>query len=164
MATALTPIAWQSLASATATVTFSSIASTYRDLRLVCTYQDSTSGFQDMIQFNGITTASYSYVAAAGSGTSATSGFNSGNFLVSSWQFGSSSTAQQILVLDILDYSATDKHKTVLGRFNQSATGTEMWAGRFANTSAISSIMLTAAGSSGNFNAGSTFALYGIAG
>jgi hypothetical protein len=58
-----------------------------------------------------------------------------------------------------MDYSVTDKQKTVLSRTN-SSFGTDITAGRWASTSAITSV--TVYPSSGDFEIGSTFALYGI--
>jgi hypothetical protein len=59
-----------------------------------------------------------------------------------------------------MDYSATDKHKTVLSRANNAANGVTAIAGRWASTSAITSIVLTFQSSS--LATGSTVALYGV--
>jgi len=64
-----------------------------------------------------------------------------------------------------MDYSATDKHKTVLVKRGVSdATGYSvgMEAGRWASTSAITSINIFDQ-SGDTFDAGSSFALYGVA-
>jgi hypothetical protein len=60
-----------------------------------------------------------------------------------------------------MDYSATDKHKTVLARHNNSAGEVSMSAGRWASNTAINSISLKVL-PSGSFNSGATFSLYGV--
>jgi hypothetical protein len=61
----------------------------------------------------------------------------------------------------IMDYSATDKHKTVLTTRILAASYVDRFAQRWANTSAITSMEVFA--SSNAFAIGSTFSLYGIA-
>jgi hypothetical protein len=62
--------------------------------------------------------------------------------------------------LQISDYAATDKHKSVLVRSDRANQLTAMAAARWANTSAITNITIDALGS--NFAAGSTFRLLGV--
>lgn len=63
-------------------------------------------------------------------------------------------------IIHAMDYSATDKHKTFLIR---SGDATETWAiaGRWASTTAISSLKILDTASA-TFDVGTTFALYGI--
>jgi hypothetical protein len=61
-----------------------------------------------------------------------------------------------------MDYSATNKHKTVLVRADNANSITMAHAARWANTSAITSIVLTSFEGAGNFAIGSTFSLYGV--
>jgi hypothetical protein len=60
-----------------------------------------------------------------------------------------------------MDYSATDKHKTVLIRQNSVADSAFAMGARWANTAAITSIQLSLGAAT--FSTGTTFALYGIA-
>lgn len=73
----------------------------------------------------------------------------------------------QVATINIMDYSATDKHKTTLirnGKQGGSNDGVEAIAGRWANTAAITSLeIFSITGGGITFSAGSTFALYGIA-
>jgi hypothetical protein len=62
---------------------------------------------------------------------------------------------------DIMDYSATDKHKTVLMRVGNTSYATTMAAGRWANTAAVTGVQFFSPGGA-NFTAGSTFTLYGV--
>ena len=67
-------------------------------------------------------------------------------------------------ILQIQDYSATDKHKSYLyrsGGATDTNYGTYAAAGRWANTSAITTITIAPSGSY-TLLAGSTFALFGI--
>ena len=163
MATALTPIAWQSLASASASVTFSSIPGTYRDLRLIFN-GTATSATGDTVvgSINGDAGANYSAVAMAGDGTSASSSSTTGQTtLYLNWFTALSSASRNVTVVDYLDYAVTDKHKVVLSRSNNTANGTEALALRWASTAAITSVTIKFA-SANTWAAGSTFALYGV--
>lgn len=162
MATALTPIAWQSLSSATASVTFSSIPSSYRDLRLVMQFGYSGSGGTPIVQLNGDTAYNYNYVVMEGNGASTFS--STGNQPGMTLTFRTPPTsATAIVTLDILDYSATDKHKTGLSRYNDAAAWVNATSNRWSSTSAVNSLTITFVSAS-TFPTGSTFALYGIAG
>jgi len=76
-------------------------------------------------------------------------------------------TEKSTFISSIMDYSATDKHKTVISRFNRvggdatSADGTGAVAVRWADTSAITSIVIFP--TANTLASGSTFSLYGIA-
>jgi hypothetical protein len=69
-----------------------------------------------------------------------------------------------VSTLQIMDYSATDKHKTQLQRFNTKGSPTDltgMAAVRWANTAAISRVTFFT--TSGAIAQGSTISLYGVA-
>jgi hypothetical protein len=155
-----TPLATVTLASSASSVTFSNIPATYRDLILVVT-GTGTINTNPTIQFNADTGNNYSNVWMGGSGSSASSGQNSSvnyNFA------GAISPSQSNNILQIMDYSATDKHKTSLVRGNSADStlgeAVSAWAGRWANTAAITSVRFFL--SSGNLNTGTTLSLYGI--
>jgi hypothetical protein len=63
-------------------------------------------------------------------------------------------------ILQIMDYSATDKHKTSLLRSNIPGASTIANAARWPETTAINSVNLFTSG--GTMNAGATFDLYGV--
>lgn len=157
MANAMTALATITLGASQATVTFSSISGAYRDLRLVVVGRTATNLIN--IQFNADTGANYYWVNMVGDGTNATSTSAGPQTQI---QFPNMDSTVNNLLVDILDYSATDKHKTALARMNAPTTsGTVALAGRWASTSAITS--LTVSGVGGNVWAiGSTFTLYGI--
>ena len=65
-----------------------------------------------------------------------------------------------------MDYSATDKHKSILCRVNNATDntgntyqGASMIAGRYASTAAITSVLVDA----GTLNVGTKAYLYGVA-
>jgi hypothetical protein len=142
------------LGSSAASVTFSSIPATYRDLIVVMNATGSASFVK--MWFNGDTTGSnYTQVSMYNTAGSPTSGTEASIF-VSIFNLDE----QQVSINQIMDYSATDKHKTVLTRGNRTGTNVSAYAARWANTSAITSVQLQIG--SGNFNVGSRFDIYGV--
>jgi hypothetical protein len=152
-----TSLATITLGSSASSVTFSSIPATYRDLVLVVngTLTDNTN---IRVRFNGDTGSNYSFVYAGGT----SSGPESAALTFAFALVGDFGTSQSTVIGQIMDYSATDKHKTVLGRGNRFSTeAVQMTANRWANTSAITSIVVFPG--LGSMNTGTTLSLYGIA-
>jgi hypothetical protein len=148
------PLANITLGSSASSVTFSSIPASYRDLIIV--HNGALTNTDNIVwRANGDTGANYSIVQAlsVSSGTSSNSGVGRTSGLA-----GSSYTQQSVNITQWLDYSATDKQKTSLGRANSTSGEVGMSSSRWANTAAITSLTLLGAFASGN-----TFALYGIA-
>ena len=145
------------LASSASSVTFSSISQDYRDLVLVVSGNNATGDQTLRIQINGDTGSNYYSVRMNGSGSTATSNALSAQNNVQLGVFG---TTQAVCITQIMDYSATDKHKTLLSRGDLAASSTRATAGRWANTSAITSIYVYG---SNSYNFAATFSLYGIA-
>ena len=148
------PLATVTLGSTAASVTFSSIPATYRDLILVVA-GTTTSAANLTTQVNGDTGNNYNTVEASAT-ASGTQSFT--NTSVDRFYAGTLQTTQFNNILQFMDYSATDKHKTILVRLNSTSTIIGMTAGRWANTAAINSINVFGA----TFNAGATFSLYGV--
>lgn len=157
MASALVPLQNITLGSSQASVSFGSIPSTFRDLRLVVNGTIGSTVDALVLRFNGDTGSNYSFVYATGDGSNATSGGTTTNLL----SVGVIGSTQSVSTIDIMDYSATDKHKTVLGRGNTPGWGVRMNAARWASTSAITSILVYTEASV-NLAAGTTLALYGV--
>jgi hypothetical protein len=158
-----TPLANITLGSQAASVTFSSIPATYRDLVLIISakYAGSATGNGPAIRINGITTSDYSNVRT----DNAVSGAATTNFMP---VIGESNTNFALSKVDFLDASATDKHKSLLIRTSADGTRVSMVAGRVATTSAITSIAIfgpdnfVGGSTPDNWDVGSSFALYGI--
>jgi hypothetical protein len=152
-----TPLANITLTGAAASVTFSSISQAYRDLVLVTSIKITSGTAYARMRFNN--DAGNNYFGQAAWASSATE--LSDSFLYFRVQGYSPNTAFMTSVTNILDFTASDKHKPLLMRTNTiSDSGVEMQAIRWANTSAITSLAISS--SSGNIDAGSTFALYGV--
>ena len=162
MPTTYEPIATTTLGSAVATITFSSIAATYTDLRLVITATSSTAGADIAVRYNSDTGANYSLTRLTGNGSTAASGSrtNTSESIIDS--NGLSATVPSLYEVDIFSYAGST-FKTLLARtaqdFNGSGgvyTSVNLWR----NTAAITSITLFL--TAYNFNAGTTATLYGI--
>jgi hypothetical protein len=162
-------IAEQTLGSATASVTFSSISAAYTDLVLVFNgYNATVDGGSPFIRFNSDTTTNYSYTWLSGDGTSATSGRDTskaqiGLNLVTGWD--TTSTQPGMNIVHIMNYANTTTYKTVLGRSSlASATypGTEAVVGLWRKTPEAINTILISLSAGGTFAIGTTFSLYGI--
>jgi hypothetical protein len=157
------PIATQTLGSATATVTFSSIPSTYTDLVLVTSSKkDTATAANEAIRFNSDTGSNYSYTLLEGTGSAAASGraTNSTSIALDDAALVDTSNFRPAIV-SIQNYSNSTTNKTILSRANNASRGVDAIVGLWRNTAAITSVSVILQGGS-NFAAGSTFTLYGI--
>jgi hypothetical protein len=162
-------IATQTLSSAAASVTFSSIAGTYTDLVLVTSIRKSTTGVSAYLRANNDSGTNYSTTYLYGSGTSAISTRDTNRTFFDSLGAAGSSMAAGTFALSvnhIMNYANSTTNKTVLARKQYSNTsGTwdyvEASVSLWRSTAAITQLDVLAI--SGNFDIGSTFSLYGIA-
>lgn len=156
-----TALANITLSSSASSVTFSSIPGTYRDLVLVCSITNASGGTNTInIRFNGDTGSNYNRVHMIGTGTADSVAFSNSTESLSIPTGGTGNVGT--VISQIMDYSATDKHKTFLTRIaDKGGYGDYVIASasRWANTSAVTS--LTFYGTT-NFLSGNSFALYGI--
>jgi len=162
MATATyVPIATQTLSTSASSISFSSIPSTYTDLRVVLT--STTSSATNMnLQYNGDTGSNYSFTALIGTGSSAVSTSGNGGYLYFTVYGSTSTTIPQMYTTDIFSYAGST-YKTNLMTALMDANGSgdvQEIVGLWRNTSAITSIKLYP--QSGNFNSGTTATLWGI--
>ena len=160
-------IASQTLGSAAASITFSSIPSTYTDLRLVLTATATTSSGNVFLVLNGDSSALYSRTFILGQGTSATSSQATGqpNFNLIS-NNGMIATYPSLYSVDMFSYTGST-YKTVLysssedensGNANSSVSRA---VGLYRSTNAITSLTLST-DTGINFAIGTTAQLYGI--
>ena len=150
-------IASNVLGSSAASVTFSSIPATYRDLVLVIEAKNSTSSPFFALFPNGDETATSALVAMSGNGSTTGSSSSGSTDLYLNGRIGASTTENILIISNLLDYSTTNKHKTILTRASIAANGVEANAARWPNTAAINSLKIGF-----QFAAGSSFYLYGI--
>ena len=156
-----TPIATTTLGSAQSSVTFNSFSG-YTDLIVVFNGGNTASGQSIYLQFNGDTGTNYSTTDLWGNGSSATSGRNTGlGFMrVVGRGIGVDTTLTTNALIHIMNYANTNTFKTVINRSNETG-GTSAGVGLWRSTSAITSMVFTAEGTT--ILAGSTFTLYGLA-
>jgi hypothetical protein len=157
------PLATVTVPIATASVTFSNIPATYRDLRLVANASTATTGNLSM-RVNSDTGTNYKIIVMLGYSTGLVSSQSQNlTSIYSNYAVGLASTDRALNTYDIMDYSATDKHKTFLIRTNHAGEWNAI-AARWANTAAITSVTVNASFDPlVLFTAGSTLSLYGIA-
>jgi hypothetical protein len=153
------------------TITFSSIPSTYTHLQLrVISRGTASANDAYFARFNSDSGGNYYQIHVLYGNGSAAGAFASGTsstLMQPADIVGSSSTANSFAanVTDILDYSNTNKYKTVRTLYGFDTNGAGVVAlnsNLWMSTSAITSITLTTG--SGSFATNSHFALYGIKG
>ena len=155
---AWSPLATTTLSSSASSVTFGSIPSGYRDLVLIVeALGNASSAANALVTFNSDSGSNYPYVGMSGNGSTAIS-FTGTSTSISG--FGSDGTTRVLSLFQINDYSATDKHKTVLVRANRPDSVVQARAARWANTSAITTVTITDNLANG-YSVGSTFSLWG---
>ena len=160
MPSTYTPIATQTLGSAAASVTFSSISGTYTDLIIVYNGKFASANGQIALQFNGDTATNYSDIELGGNGTTA---FSTKNTSQARMLLGYSASANvdNMAVLQIMNYSNATTYKTAIARNAGAGGNVSANVGLWRSTAAITSVLVFCYNSI-NFVAGSTFTLYGI--
>jgi hypothetical protein len=157
-----TPIATQTLGSAAASVTFSSISGSYTDLRLVITTTNNSPATSNLqIQFNSDTASNYSFTRLLGDGSAASSGRSSSQTAGGIGFYADSATDFGVFTTDIMNYSNATTYKTVISRGSAASVMVSAYVSLWRSTAAITSLLVKNS-SAVNFKAGSTFTLYGI--
>ena len=174
LATSYNSISTVSVTSNVATVTFSSIPATYTHLqvRFIGRSSNSSSGTDNLqIRLNSDSGSNYSehYLAGDGSSVSASAQSSITNLVLREClsRNGNSASIFSTGTIDFLDYTSTNKNKTMKALFGHDRNGSG-WVALgsglyFATPAAITSISFTVQ-SSNNFVQYSEFALYGIKG
>ena len=157
------PLATQTLGSAAASITFSSIPTGYTDLRLVLTATGATAGYYPQVQFNTDTATNYSYTQVYGDGGSGASGSSSNQSSIIPSANGVSTTIPSMYTYDIFQYANTSVYKTslIIGAEDGNGSGNicatvSLWR----STAAITSIKIFLG--TPNLNTGTTATLWGI--
>lgn len=161
MAATYEPIATQTLGSAASSITFSSIAASWTDLRVVFTgTTTAASGF--WARFNNDTSALYSQTTLYGDGASAISNRGVGATEFEYTFMGNlNTTPVTFATMDVFSYAGST-YKTALLSLSKDNNGSGYairYVGLYRSTTAISRIDLIA---SGSFAAGTTATIYGI--
>lgn len=165
-------IATISVTSAQSSISFTSIPSTYKHLQLrylARSARTADNGATMLAQFNSDTGSNYAYHILYGDGSGVSAYNGSSTTVMRSYSVCSSSSSNTDIygvgVIDILDYGSTSKYKTLrhLGGYDRNGAGElNLASGLWQSTSAISTITLTLAESTANYETDSHFALYGV--
>jgi hypothetical protein len=168
-------LAYESIATTTvggggsASITFSSIPSTYTHLQIRAISRQTSTGVNAYLQFNSDTSsANYTQHQLAGNGSTVSASATTTGTLSGAYLFYGASSSQGAnvfgaAVIDILDYANTNKYKTgrSLSGYDNNGSGVlNLTSALWLSTSAISSI--TVLPQSANFAQYTQFALYGI--
>jgi hypothetical protein len=160
-----TPIATQTLGSAAASVTFSSIPQGYTDLVLVCSPVSTTGSNTYMwVRYNDDSGSNYSSTIMRGNGSAA----GSVRLTNQTYQYICYSAevptvaGRTTVITQLQNYSNSTTYKTALTRNNDVVQITEAIASLWRNTAPITSITIDMDASGSVIAAGSTFSIYGI--
>ena len=157
------PIATTTLGSAASSITFSSIASSWTDLRVVWVGTSTSNGAEFYIRFNSDSSSNYSQTGIYGNGASAASAaLTSQTQVKGTLGGGVSSTIPHFYTCDVFSYAGST-NKTCLIESSEDRNGSgfvERNVGLWRSTSAINTITILP--NTSTWVAGTTATLYGI--
>jgi hypothetical protein len=162
-----TKIGSQTLGSAAASVTFSSIPQGYTDLVIVVGSATFSANSTFYMQYNSDTGTNYSSTRLAGDGSAASSSrTTSANGAQIGAANGQSSSVMQTCIVQLQNYSNTTTYKTALARWSRSDAEVAATVSLWRNANAITSIQLYGGFANGtknsNMQTGTTVTLYGV--
>ena len=146
-----------------ASISFTSIPSTYTHLQLRVFFKSNVSDWANFKINNDSTAANYRAHYLVGDGSTATSGNTTGSTSGILNTIGNSSQAS-VAIIDILDYANTNKNKTIrnLNGYDSNGTGQiNLVSNLYISTNVVNQLALQL-GSAGTFAQYSQFALYGV--
>lgn len=163
---------YESIATANGTgssgiITFNSIPSTYKHLQIRFTAKSSGAAASYIFMTFNSSATGYNGHLLSGSGTAASAGVTGSSIDMQFYNCvgNSGGSSYGAGIIDILDYTNTNKNKTVRGLtgidYNGSG-GITLGSNAWFNTAAVSSIKIEA--NQGNYTTDTKFALYGIKG
>jgi hypothetical protein len=161
MALTYEPIATTTLGSANSTITFSSIPSTYTDLKLVITLT-TTAGDDVHFRLNGDTGTNYSNTNIYGNGTSVLSARATNDTKIRISDTSSSTTRPSLFIIDLFSYAGSTLKTSIVSSHMEKPTlaGTvSAFAGLWRSTAAINSVTVYVGGT---MIAGTQATIYGI--
>jgi hypothetical protein len=166
-------LAFESIATATgngssATITFSSIPSTYKHLHLRMSILTSANSSGVQVRVNGVSSSIYTTHYFAGDGTTVSAGnsVSTSRFALTNYGSQTDTSFPTVGILDIIDYAVTSKYKTgrMISGVDKNGSGEiVLSSGLYPSTTAVSSIEFSVLGGP-NFATGTTISLYGIKG
>ena len=148
-------------ASASSTVDFTSIPSTYTDLVLIANAHNAFGGTGSTfyrMRFNSDSGSNYSGTSIRGNGSAASSA-QASNATEMTWGYSANdSAARSISIANIMNYANTTTYKTMLSRGNAIDSNVGAVVNLWRSTSAITSLSIFIA----TTTLTGTFTLYGI--
>lgn len=157
------PIATTLLGSTATTITFSNIPQNYTHLQIRAIAKASGTNFNPKMQFNGDTGSNYSWHYIYGDGSTAVAGAGATQAFIYNSIISTNASMYNGFIIDILDYTNTNKYKTTRELSGEDRNGggeIALWSGNWRNTAPITSITF----SNGTFDTNSRFSLYGVKG
>ena len=161
------PIQTYTLTSATTTITFSSIPSTYTNLKMILTPINGTGSSSDWgVRYNSDGGANYSAGMIYCNGTNPAGWWNGygGTYGYLDWNSWASSAGFTQTIVEILQYKNTNVYKNAIVHGYSFENGVDVGGHIWASTSAINRIDFTYLGSGYTFGVGTTVTLFGIKG
>jgi hypothetical protein len=164
-------IATVSVSTPVSSISFTSIPATYKHLQIRYLSRSSRATTSDSVgmQLNTNTGSNYARHFLSGDGATASAGAStSATQMTVAMSAAANNTAGVfgVGVIDILDYTSTDKNKTIrtLSGIDNNGDGTvQLGSGLFfATPAAVTSILFNVQSGSANFQQYSQFALYGV--
>jgi hypothetical protein len=149
--------------SAVANIEFTSIPATYTHLQIRGITNNSSTSQDVFAQLNADTGSNYSRHGVYGDGGVAVSFAVAPDVNMSVGYTSKTATYFGSSIIDILDYSNTNKYKTIralAGQVTNVSQTVLLFSGNWRSTSAVTSIKIFPG--NGNFNQYSSFALYGV--
>ena len=150
------------LTTGSSTISFSSIPGTYTHLQVRALTVTNVPSGSGVMYFNGDSTnTNYRNHYLYGSGTSAVSNNGGNNSYAPEFVGGGATTSPGASIIDILDYTNTNKYKTTreLGGYDANGSGFITFSSTlWMNSAAITSISFNIT----SWLAGTSFALYGV--
>lgn len=162
---AYVPLANITVSSPATSVNFSNISQAYKDLVLVSSYIYPSSAAQNpRATINNDTGSNYNltYIDAYSTGGTAAGNDNGANFSLS-YAASNLTTNPTLSIANFFDYSATDKQKGIIIRYNVYGGGVGMYGARWLSNSAMTSLQINSTNGI-LLQPGSTFSLYGVSG
>lgn len=152
------------LTASSSSIDISGIPGEYKHLQIRASWVKSAQA-DIYMRFNSDTGTNYSYHVVRGQGTSGVSayGYATQSQMAIQWNGSPDTNTPAVFIQDILDYSNTNKFKTIrtLAGFDNNTDGeVDFFSGNWRNTNAVNSISIYPA--SGSFAQYSSFALYGV--
>tara|TARA_R110002126_G_scaffold265569_1_gene408742 strand:+ start:288 stop:851 length:564 start_codon:yes stop_codon:yes gene_type:complete len=163
-------IATVTVGTAVSSITFSSIAADWKHLQIrgIGHWSGTANTYANgQVQLNGDTGSNYAYHRLYGNGSAASADASTSTTKMNTPWFPDDTYSNTFgsIIIDILDYSSTNKYKTIrsLGGFDGNGSGlVGLFSGLWMNTAAVTSFTISLP--SYNLTTYSQLALYGIKG